>query len=292
MANLVRLSYLLEFHGLHIGNVYQQLNLGSEFRAAIGAQKVQGVWFVDSELVPNFNPADWNMYGERRDSIDASRYIKVATMDESDERTKRVRDLIYKSKAIKIALGTTTFNHSPALYVEANLLTSFDPDEWLYCHERRDWAKDSELSMVPLVRAIIHLPNSAEVLRKFRLNPLVREALGAQRYSGDRKWWIDKNLLAEFDARYWPYHGERRDQISGPEPTGPTPRTFDQRVVDEKQPGMLTMREAAWIVGWDKSKLRKRLSDSAFADEVGATKSESGFWFFDEAKLRSSFGLG
>lgn len=291
MANLVRLSYLLEFHGLQIGNVYQQLRLGSEFRAAIGAEKIQGVWFVDADLVPSFDPAHWNMYGERREVVDASRYTRVSSMDVSDERTKRVCDLISKSQAVKSALGATTFNRSRALYVKSELLSAFNPDEWLYCHERKDWAKESDLHMVPLVRAVFNLSNKAEILRKFRLNPLVREALGAKRYNGDRKWWIDRNLLAEFDARYWPVYGEKRERIFGEEPTGPTPRTFDQRVVNEKQPGMLTMREAAWIAGLDKNKLRKRLSDSELAEKVGAIKSESGFWFFDEVKLRTHFAL-
>lgn len=193
MASLVRLSYLLDFYNHHIGIVYQQLNFGSEFREAIGAEKIQGVWFVDADLVPSFDPTPWNMYGERRETIDLSRYVRVAYMDESDERTRRVRDLIYKSKAMKSALETTTFSHSRSLDFEAKLLTDFDPDEWLYCHERQDWAKDSDLHMVPLVRAAIHLPNKMEVLRKFRLNPLVRGALGAKRYSGDRNWWIDRN---------------------------------------------------------------------------------------------------
>lgn len=231
------------------------------------------------------------MYGERRIVIDENRFIKVGSIDALDERTRKIRYLLSKSQAVKIALGARTFGKSRALYIEAETFREFDPDEWLYCHDRRDWTRDFELNMAPLVRAVKPLPDKAEVLRKFRLNPLVREVLGAKKYKGDSKWWIDKILLSQFDARFWPYEGEKLEHMIEAEPVGPTPRSFNKRVVNEKKAGMLTMREASWIVGLDKGRLRKRLYDSEFADQVGANKSESGFWFFDESKLRTHFQL-
>ena len=291
MPKLARLSYFTEYHKLHLGNVYQQLALTPEFREAIGARKIQGFWFVDTELVESFNPAEWNVYGERRIVIDENRFIKVGSIDALDERTRKIRYLLSKSQAVKIALGARTFGKSRALYIEAETFREFDPDEWLYCHDRRDWTRDFELNMAPLVRAVKPLPDKAEVLRKFRLNPLVREVLGAKKYKGDSKWWIDKILLSQFDARFWPYEGEKLEHMIEAEPVGPTPRSFNKRVVNEKKAGMLTMREASWIVGLDKGRLRKRLYDSEFADQVGANKSESGFWFFDESKLRTHFQL-
>lgn len=291
MPDLVRLSALIEAHGLHLGNVCQQLCRSQDLRDAVGAVKLDGMWFVDATLISSFIPSDWNSYGERREEIDHARYTRVVELDQANAKIKRTCFLLSQSETIQEALGMRTFNGFRSRYIENELLESFDPNQWFYCPEQDEWLKDDDVLFLPLTIAVRNLPNKNQIIAKFRLNPKVRVELGAVRYPNDFRWWVDLQKLANFDSHLWPYHGEKREQIVRDEPAPPSPRSFDKRILDQKEPGTLTSREVAWLLGWDKNKLRKRLTDSEFQDRIGASKSESGHWFFDERKLKENFGL-
>lgn len=287
----ISLSYFAQYHGLQTSNVYQQLNRSVDFRIAIGAQKVRGMWNVDSTLVRCFDPLEWDVNGKRRICIDPERFVKVSALDPSIGKNQRVRYLLTKSKTIRNALGATTFNGFRTIYIRIDLLDAFQSDEWFYCPDIRDWARIEDRTLVPFCSAFRIASDPGKTWNLFRRCPAVREALRATRLKGDKRWWVDREALSNFNARLWNYRGVKKDPDQWERHQSPAPRTFSKELAQAKKPGLLTAREAAWLVRWDKNRLRKFVIQPGNAKLVGATQTKNGHWLFDETLFKSYFEL-